>query len=60
MFQSLKQADVQKFVDGMALLPKVRRRSKAEQELSVQELIAKGRTLPTKQVGLGPPRWAVT
>jgi integrase len=51
-FQSLKQADVKTFVDAMALLPKVRRRSKAEQELSAEELIAKGRTLPKKDVGL--------
>lgn len=51
-FQSLKQTDIKKFVDAMALLPKVRRRSAAEQELSVQELIAKGRTLPKKEVGL--------
>ena len=51
-FQSLKQADIKKFVDAMALLPKYRRRSKAEQQLTVHELIAKGRTLPRKQVGL--------
>ncbi|WP_108395842.1 DUF6538 domain-containing protein [Devosia submarina] len=51
-FQSLKQTDIKKFVDTMALLPKVRRRSAAEQELSVEELIAKGRTLPKKEVGL--------
>ena len=51
-FHSLKQADIKKFVDTMALLPTVRRRSKAERELTIEELIAKGRTLPSKQVGL--------
>lgn len=51
-FQSLKQADIKTFVDAMALLPKVRRRSKAEQEFSAADLIAKGRTLPRKDVGL--------
>lgn len=51
-FQSLKQADIKQFVDAMALLPKVRRRSNAEQDLSVGDLIAKGRTLPKNQVGL--------
>jgi integrase len=51
-FQGLRQADVKKFVDVMAMLPKVRGRSVAEQAMSLEELLIKGRSLPKTQVGL--------
>ena len=51
-FQALHQADVKKFVNVMAMLPKVRGRSVAEQGATVEELLAKGRALPKNEVGL--------
>ncbi|MDP2782880.1 DUF6538 domain-containing protein, partial [Devosia sp.] len=54
-FQTLHQADIRKFVDVMAMLPKVRGRSVAEQGMSVEELLIKGRSLPKTKVGLKAP-----
>jgi integrase len=51
-FQRLHQADVKKFVDVMAMLPKVRGRSVAQRAMSVDELLTESRSLPKTQVGL--------
>lgn len=51
-FQRLHQADVKKFVDVMAMMPKVRGRSVAQRAMSVDELLIESRSLPKTQVGL--------